>query len=314
MTSEEPLSKASFSIQVGVQVATRTLVAAGFIISDFRRGPNHVEYVCERRDSFGIPIPYLIAICDTDEPVESDLTYARRAAQKENRVLVLVARIAGQGWLGWDDFIDTLGGAVPTWRALGREYVDIITVAAKNKKPQELSGEAWQIFEDAVADGLEFIFGHRVKRFGGHRRGQKISDMITRTPDDKILIVDTKASEKAYSVGGPEVRPLTEYVKKQKIRQKGRLDVSAALMVADQFEQDAERLQELSGEFLAETEIPLSFLEVSTLLGIIDALVNNPRARNIIRWAQIFCAGGMVLMEKFNDELSAAIRESHSGS
>lgn len=310
----EQLSNSSFSVDVGVQVATRTLVAAGFIISDFSRGPNHVEYVCERRDSFGIPIRYLIAICDTDEPVESELAYARRAAQQENRVLVLVARTAGDGWLGWDDFIDTLGGAVPTWRALGREYVDIIRTAAKNKKPPELSGEAWQIFEDAVADGLEFIFGHRVKRFGGHRRGQKVSDMITRTPDDKILIVDTKASEKSYSVGGPELRPLTEYVKKQKIRQKGRLEVSAALMVADQFEQDAERLQELSGEFLADTGIPLSFLEVRTLIGIIDAMVNNARARNIIRWAQIFCAGGIVLMDKFNDELSAAIRESHSES
>jgi len=128
------------------------------------------------------------------------------------------------------------------------------------------------------------------------------------------LIVDTKASEKPYSVGAPELRPLTEYVKKQKIRQKGRLEVSAALLVADQFEQDSERLQELSGEFLADTGIPLSFLEVSTLIGIIDAMVNNARARNIIRWAQSFCAGGIILMVKFNDELSAAIRESLSKS
>jgi len=310
----EQLSNSSFSVDVGVQVATRTLVAAGFIISDFSRGPNHVEYACERKDSFGIPIRYLIAICDTDEPVESDLAYARRAAQQENRVLVLVARTAGDSWLGWDDFIDTLGGAVPTWRALGREYVDIIRTAAKNKKAPELAGEAWQIFEDAVADGLEFIFGHRVKRFGGRRRGQKVCDMITRTPDDKILIVDTKASEKPYSVGGPELRPMREYVKKQKVRQKGRLEVSAALIVADQFEQDAERLQELSGEFLADTGIALSFLEVSTLIGIIDAMVNNARARNIIRWAQHFCAGGIVLTDKFDNELSAAIRESHSES
>jgi hypothetical protein len=310
----EQLSNSSFSVDVGVQVATRTLVAAGFIISDFSRGPNHVEYGCERKDSFGIPIRYLIAICDTDEPVESDLAYARRAAQQENRVLVLVARTAGDSWLGWDDFIDTLGGAVPTWRALGREYVDIIRTAAKNKKAPELAGEAWQIFEDAVADGLEFIFGHRVKRFGGRRRGQKVCDMITRTPDDKILIVDTKASEKPYSVGGPELRPMREYVKKQKVRQKGRLEVSAALIVADQFEQDAERLQELSGEFLADTGIALSFLEVSTLIGIIDAMVNNARARNIIRWAQHFCAGGIVLTDKFDNELSAAIRESHSES
>ena len=154
----EPLSNSSFAIEVGVQVATRTLVAAGFIISDFRRGPHHGEYFCERVDSFGVPIPYLIAICDTDEPIESDLSYASRSAQQENRIFVVVARSTGDNWLGWDDFIDALGGAVPTWRALSHEYASIITTTAKNKKPVEFSGEAWQIFEDAVADGLEFIF------------------------------------------------------------------------------------------------------------------------------------------------------------
>ena len=138
--------------------------------------------------------------------------------------------------------------------------------------------------------------------------------MITRTPDDKIMIVDTKASASKFNIGGPELRPLIEYVRKQKIRQNGRLEVSAALIVADQFEQDSERLQELSGEFLAETGLPLSFLEVSTLLKIVAAMGKSPRARNIISWAQIFCSGGVVTPDKFNRELSAAVRESHMGS
>lgn len=310
--TEESLSKSSFEIDVGIKVATRTLVAAGFTINDFKRGPRHGEYFCERDDAFGVSIPYLIVICDTDEPDESNLSYARRGAQEENRVFVVVAHNAGDTWIGWDDFIDALGGAVPTWRALSHEYPSILNTASKNRLPSGLTGEAWQIFEDAVADGLEFIFGHRVKRLGGRKRGHKVSDMITRTPDDKILIVDAKASEAKYDVGGPELRPLGEYINKQKIRQKGRLEVSAAVIVAHQFEQASDRLQELSGSFLAETGLPLAFIEVRTILKMIDALGKSPRTRNIIRWAQIFCAGGLIAPQKFDKELSAAVRESLS--
>jgi hypothetical protein len=306
-----PLLKDSFAIPLATTVTTRTLVAAGFTITDFRRQPQHGEYFCEQVDAFGASIRYLFAICETGEPVEGDLSYIRRTAEKENRILVVVARQPGETWIGWDDFIAILGGAVPIWRALAGGYADILRIAAQNRLPPGLTGEAWQIFEDTVADGLEFIFGRRVRRMGGRRRGQRVSDMITLTPDDQILIVDTKASASAYDVGAPELRPLVEYVKSQKIRQRGRLDVSAAILVADKFKQDQQRLKELSGEFLSEVHVPLTFLEVEPLLKMISQLGQNPLARNTIRWSHIFCSGGPVLDSKFEQEYKAAIQETY---
>ena len=49
--------------------------------------------------------------------------------------------------------------------------------AAKNKTPTWMNGEAWTILDDLTGDGLEFLFGRRVRRFGGRRRGLRMSDM-----------------------------------------------------------------------------------------------------------------------------------------
>jgi hypothetical protein len=303
------LSESSFESNIGTSVVTRTLVASGFTITNFRRYPRYGEYVCERMDAFGMPIPYVIAVCGENEPNENEMEYARHVAEGEGKVFVVVARGAGAGWVRWDDFLEALGGAIPSWRALSEEYPNVLKTTSRNKIPIGLSGEAWKIFEDAVADGLEFIFGRRVRRLGGRRPGQIISDMITQTSDHKILIIDAKASSHNYDVGGPELRPLTEYVKNQKIRQRGRLELSAAVLVANQFEQDNERLNELNGAFLSDTSIPLAFLEVDTMLKIVEKMRQQPIQRNTLRWARIFCSGGLVKPRLFEQELKAAIEE-----
>ena len=297
---------------MGTSVVTRTLVAAGFVITDFKRHPRYGEFICERLDAFGLPIPYVIAVCDDDKPNKEEMEYARRVAEGEGRVFLAVARGSGEEWLRWDDFLEALGGAIPTWRALSDEYSNILKTTSRNAVPPDLSGEAWQLFEDAVADGLEFIFGRRVRRLGGHKRGQKKTDMITQTPDRKILIIDSKASSGNYDVGWPELRPLAEYVKNQRIRQRGRLEVSGAVLVANQFQQDRERLNELNREFISETSIPLTFLEVDTMLQIIRQMKQHPTMRNTIRWGRIFGSGGIVEPRLFERELQVAMEETLS--
>lgn len=308
-TDKNNLSESSFDSHIETLLVTRTLIAAGFVITDFRRRSRHGEYVCERLDAFGMPIPYVIAVCDENEPNVDEMESARHIAEGEGRVFVVVARGSGGEWVRWDDFLEALGGAIPTWRALSDDYPNVLRVASRNEIPVGLCGEAWQIFEDAVADGLEFIFGRRVCRLGGRRRGRNIGDMITQTSDRKILIVDAKASSHNYDVGWPELRPLAEYVKNQKIRQRGRLELSAAVLVANQFEQDSERLSELNGKFLSDTSIPLAFLEVETILKIVDQMKHNPIVRNTLRWARIFCSGGVVKRRLFEEEFDAAIEE-----
>lgn len=308
--NESQLIRSSFESDVQTSVATRTLVAAGFTITDFRR-PGHGEYICERSDVFGVPIPYVVAVYD-QEPIEREIDYARRIAERDGRIFIPIAPSSSGSCIAWSDFLEMLGGAVPTWRALNESYQYILKTASKNEVPNGLTGEAWQIFEDATADGFEFLFGRRVRRLGGRKRGRRLGDMITQTSDSKILLIDAKASIHNYNVGGPELRPLIEYVKNQKIRQRGRLELSAAVLIADQFEQNFERLYELSGEFISETGVPLTFLEVDNFLRMIDQMKRQPTMRNTLCWARIFCTGGLIKRETFEQELRSAIEETYA--
>src|SRR5712692_347225 len=236
------------SLPVSIAVATRTLIAGGYRITDVQRQPRHVEFTCERTDTFGSTIRYLFVLLDLPQPLEDGLLFARRRAEHEGLVIVLVAKEPGDGWLSWRQFLEALGGAVSVWRALVPDYGELVLTLGRNELPTGLEGEAWRLFEDAIADGLEFVLGHRVRRLGAHRRGEPVIDLVVRTPDDKIIVADGKASGKSFSVGAEELRPIKEYVQRQCIRQQGDLPVNGAVIVANSFQQGESRLIELSND------------------------------------------------------------------
>ena len=61
---------------------------------------------------------YLVAITEVDSFTEHTVQELRRIAGREGRSLVLVGATATELQLGWADFLDALGGAIPSWRAL----------------------------------------------------------------------------------------------------------------------------------------------------------------------------------------------------
>jgi hypothetical protein len=295
----------SHAIEPKITVAVRTLLAAGHTITGTHRQPRHVEIQSQRKDVLGATIPYLIALTDEDEFSPDEIGDIRRSAQNQSRALVAIARLPGSDWISWDDFTEALGGAVPSWQALSPEYSAALIIASKNRLPIGMTGDAWLIFEDLVSYGLEFVFGRRVRRLGGRTRGRRVSDIQAQTPQERIVVVDAKAADgKGFNVTWPELRPLIEYVARQKDRQRGQLAVTGALVVSSQFPQPAERLQELSNQFLAETSVPVSFLRAEDLRRVVEVLTANVQARNAIRWNQIL-KGGLVNIQEFDRELNA---------
>jgi hypothetical protein len=303
------LDHAAFDIKLHTATLTRTLLAAGFAIKGARRQPHHIEIACERYDILGATIPYLLVVCEADEPPAGDLPNIRRSAARAGQVVVLVAQASGPEWLGWSDFLAALGGAVPTWRALGDDYPVILRAVSKTQLPAGLVGEAWEIFEEATADGLEFLFGRRVRRMGGTRRGQRVSDIVALTPDGRVVVVDAKASAKRYDVTWPKLRPLIEYVKAQQARQKGHLEVGGAVVVADGFKQPASVLLELHGEFFNDTRVPITFVDVEVLLSLVAQMTARPDLRSAVAWARLFCRGGRLTGTHVRRELEAADAE-----
>jgi len=147
----------NYAIEPKTQTAIRTLIVAGYSIQGCHRQPRHIEIQCERTDILGASIPYLIALTALDELSEEEIGDIRHSADIQDRILVIVARRPSETSLSWEDFTEALGGAVPSWKALSKEYHEALVTSAHNKLPKDAIGEAWLIFEDLVADGLEFI-------------------------------------------------------------------------------------------------------------------------------------------------------------
>lgn len=288
--------------QPNVATAVRTLLLSGYTIENSRRQPTHTELECSA-PLLGIEIPLLVALTEGDEFPSHVREQLARIAKREGRGLIIVAALHGDDQLGWLDFLDYFGGAVPSWRALSDDYLVKLETASMNSRPEGFNGEAWRLFEQLVADGLEFCFARRVRRLGAAKRGQRVSDMITQIPEGEILVVDAKATATSFDAAFHELRPLVEYTKKQRIRQKGSFEVFGALVVSKAFAQDAQALAGASREFVSEVGTPVAFLQASDLAYFVTALRKGPHVRGAIRWRRIF-AGGLVERSAFDAELS----------
>lgn len=291
-----------------VAVATRTMLAAGYVISGVHRQPGHIEFKCERVSRLGPTVQFLIAITDQGEFPEVDAKDIAHAAGNQNRLAVLVSNSGGPHQLSWAEFLEVMGGAVPSWKALTDKYRDHLEKASRNEVPSGLTGEAWWIFESLVADGLEFCFGRRVNRLGGQKRGMRVSDMVAPLPDFSVMVVDAKASGLGFDANAGSLRALAEYVDKQKQRQQGGGDVVAALVVSSGFVQDERGLAAAAKEFLGQTRIPLCFLTASDLWLMVRTLRDKPDIRNCIRWNTLL-AGGLIQSHHIESEIRSVAQE-----
>lgn len=201
-----------------------------------------MEIRCERRDQLGTIVKYAIALTSLDSPPGTELEALKVEAARENRIVVAIARMPGPTWLEWDDFLQSLGGAIPSLRPVEESYAEVLRTASRNEPVPGIDAQAWSVFEAAVADGLEFILGLRVRRLGGVRRGRRVSDMLAQTPDGRILVVDAKASSTPYEMSAETERQLGDYVIQARKYQQGGIPVGSAVIVAREFAQPGERL------------------------------------------------------------------------
>lgn len=287
-----------------VALAVRTLLVAGFEIQNSRRQPRHIEILCVAKPVLSAPVNYLIAITQDDGFPPTTADEIRRIAADEGRSLIFVASEPSTDVLGWSDFLDALGGAVPSWRALGPLFNDNLLRASKNILPNGCEGEAWRVFEDLVADGLEFCFGRKVRHLGARKRGQRVSDLVTQIPDGSVIVVDAKAAGDAFDCTIANLRPLVEYTHLQKLRQRGQNEVYASLIFASAFHQSAAALSEISLQFHAEAGVPAAFMTAETLGEIVRRLTAIAAKRNALHWRRIM-PGGLVDIRAFERELSS---------
>ena len=286
-----------------VPTFAQTLTVAGFVIKAFNRYEAYAVCRAMRRDRLDAEVQYLFALTDRDNYDTDTVEDLNREALREARVLVLIAKNSSSNVLDWNSFFGRLGGAVPSWRALSENYPADIRTLATNSLPAGYVGEAWFLFENAVADGFEFLLGRRVRRLGGARRGKDLPDSICLTPDQTVLVLDAKASASAYSVNKTDLRPLEDYVRRQRLSQQGQPPVGAALIVASAYKQTSADLLDECMRFQADTAAPLCLLTVDSLLAHIALVKSEPATRNGVHWRQVFCKPGLANVDRLKDEI-----------
>jgi len=274
-----------------VSVASRTLLVAGFKIENSLTQPNYREFHCERKDAFGSILRYLFALTDRDGFTEQEQRAIEASARRSSRVAVRIASTAGEYWISWVEFTEALGGSVPSWEALDGGYANWLRTSSRNEVPAGMAGEAWRLFEELVASGFEFMFGRRVVRLGGRRSGQAVSDVQAQLPSGEVLIVDAKAASEGYDAGWSQLRPLVEYTLAQRRRQSGQVSVQSAVVVSSRFHQPAERLAELSRQFLGATAAPVTFMTADSVIHGIDCLKDDAQLRNGVDWRTLLTGG-----------------------
>ena len=292
-----------------VALAVRTLLASGFEISRSTRISTHLEIEAEREDAFGALQTYSFALTDSDEFGGETTAAIVRAAEREGRAPVLVGRIGTATSRSFEEFFQALGGAVPAWRALTEEYESALCIAAANELPPGMSGEAWFLFEELVGDGLEFVFGRRVRRLGGLSRGKPVTDMLAVLPDLRLLVVDAKATGTAFDANRANLRALGEYTQRQIKRQQGKNEVFGAVVVSAGFKQEPDRLAEVSQEFLADYGKPCAFVPAASLAATVREMRREPLLRNSVEWHKAL-SGGAVPEDRFATQIQRARDES----
>lgn len=290
---------------------TRTLLTAGYSISGARRQPRYAEIDCERVGALGALTRVLLVIAGADGLTPEEIEEIQAEAARHHRSPVVVASDPLDGAITTSDFFGALGGEVPRWRAIAPEYGGWIRATATNETPPGLEGEAWALFEELVADGLEFIFGRRVHHLGAKRRGKPLSDLIAETPQRSLLVVDAKATSKEFNATLAELRPLGEYLTRQIARQEGQNPVHGALVVAPGFRHDESQLQDVALRFYAQFGRPVAFCTAGVLAQIVELLRGRPLSRNGMRWPEIM-RGGLVKANEVSADLAALDDERRS--
>lgn len=279
-------------------------MAGGYAIKEAIRQPTHIEIVAERLDEFDNTVGYLFAITDANEFTDDDLVDLTKAASDGQSHLVLISRNPSNSGLSSAEVLERLGGAIPAWQALSDDYPLRLEQLARNELPQSEGGEAWRLFEDAVSDGLEFLFARRIKRLGGGKRGSRVADCICKTPDDAIILVDAKAASEGFNAANENLRALKEYATQQKRIQSGQQPLSCCLIVSSRFDQSPDRLMKTGLEFMSETGVPACFITSDTLGSMISLIASaGVRQRLAIHWRKVFVVPGLIVLDTLNAEV-----------
>lgn len=295
--------------ELHIDLATiyRTLISAGFVVTNFSRKPSYIAFHAFRSDELGVKTKYLIAFAGQNKFSQTDFTALRKSAKYRSESLVIIGEIEAQvdedvPVILPDTFLQRLGGAVSSYLPLEPFYHKHLEILGRNRLPEGLTGKADDLFEQYVYVGLLFLLQQRVVRYGQDRLFESLPDGIA-LGGNILLLYDCKAADEGYEISSNSMRQFADYVNTFHGRYQNYVGRVNSFLVISGFFQRPDTLDDRSRELISTCGVPLSFLTAKDMGNIIKSLVENPVFRQTIDWKRFF-SGGLVNLKTIIKDLN----------
>jgi hypothetical protein len=296
-----------------LSLAVRTLLSGGFLLDRVEREPGYALLVARRLDEFRVAHRYCFAVFE-EEFSSSQVETVKIEAKHYGAEPVLVGEgIADVPSLEWDRFISLFGGPILSLKPFEPQFREHLRELGHNRLPDGLEGKPDDLFEVYVREALEFVLGERVVRYGQERRFEARPDGLVLPSQDFYALYDAKAYGKGYDVTQTSLRQFGSYVKDFSKRYNTYLQMlNSFLVVSGKFVQGEKALDQRSKEFIADHNVPLSFLTADTLGEMIEILSETPVVRRAIKWSRVF-SDSVVQASRVRAEVDTVLRDETVG-
>lgn len=275
------------NVAPNIATAVRTLTTGGLILKGADRKPGYTLLYFSRFDEFGVTQEYCFVLADSKLGV-SQVRGATIAAGHHHAQPVFVGGGEGQPRVEWEQFVNIFGGPILDTTPLDPRFAEQLATLGYNALPEGLQGKSDDLFERYVHAALEFILGGHVVRYGQARLFEAKPDGLAIPSPSFSALYDAKARKEGYEVTADTIRQFKSYIADFSRCYSSYYQLNAFVVVSGEFLHRDSTLYQRSQELLAETRVPLAFLDALSLTEIIELLAEYPLMRRSINWARVF--------------------------
>lgn len=289
------------------------MLSGGFVLNKVQREPGYALLLARRLDEFGVAHCYCFAVFE-DEFGPAQIEAIKIAAKYHGAAPVLVGEgVADLPTLEWNGFISLFGGPIFSLKPFEPQFREHLHELGHNRLPEGLKGKADDLFEVYVREALEFVLGERVVRYGQERLFEARPDGLVLPSQGFYALYDAKAYGDGYPVTQDSLRQFGSYVKDFSKRYGTYLQrLNSFLVISGEFTQGDKALDSRSRDFMAENQVPLSFMTTDTLGEIIEVLAETPVIRRAVNWSRVF-SDSVVRPSLVRSEIGLVLRDKTVG-
>jgi hypothetical protein len=268
-----------------------TLVTNGFHISKIERISSG-NYLLDiyKIDLFGARVNYCMLFSEDSQPSAVIDTLISKSKRENSNPVLISDHLQNDNCANYSNkkFYDFFGGIVNTGLILIPTLPEILATLGHNKLPKNLEGDPDDLLEMYSKECLQFALSSPTRRYGKDRLFESLPDIVVLSKDKFMVVIDTKAYEKGYSIQADDIKRFASYVEDFENRYSSYCGhVYTFLVVSGHFEDGKRSLENRSNELYKLCKCKLSCIESKELAMIVQLLLSNNNIKGSINWKNI---------------------------